>query len=215
MTRVDCLGGGKTEGAPFVLPLEQWHKRRPPEPMVIITEYILFEKPGAKGVFVRSAEQNQCPCCSGGLKVIGSRRRKFVNSAEDTVILVIRRLRCTDCRRVHHELPDILVPYKRYDSRSIEAGLSGDRDLCVGADESTIRRWRGWFRSMAGYLLGCLVSITIRHFGTSVEGVSSLPESALQRVQRYVGDAPGWLARVVRPVANSNLWLHTRSAFCP
>jgi len=40
-----------------------------------------------KGFCVRSAEQNQCPCCSGGLKVIGSCRRKFVNSAGDTVIL--------------------------------------------------------------------------------------------------------------------------------
>ena len=48
---VDCLGGGKAEGASFVLPLDEWHKRRPPEPMVIITEYILFEKAGAKGVF--------------------------------------------------------------------------------------------------------------------------------------------------------------------
>jgi hypothetical protein len=28
-----------------------------------------------------------------------------------------------------------------------------------------------------------------------------------------VGDAPRWLERIVRPIVNINLWLHTRSAF--
>lgn len=198
-----------------MLPRQQWHKRRPTNPWSLYQNINCSKSPVPEEFFVRGAEQIHCPCCSGQLKVVGSRRRKYVNSAGDTVVLVIRRLRCCDCRRIHHELPDILVPYRRYDSKSIEAGLSGNRDLCVGADESTIRRWRKWFRDLAGYLLGCLASIRIRHAGISAEGVSSLPESALQRIQRYVGDAPGWLARVVRPVANSNLWVHTRSAFCP
>jgi hypothetical protein len=38
-------------------------------------------------------------------------------------------------------------------------------------------------------------------------------ETALHRLGRLVGDAPGWLARIVRPIVNINLWLHTRSAF--
>jgi hypothetical protein len=171
--------------------------------------------PRRRVFFVRSAEQNFCSCCDGTLKVIGSRQRKFINSAGDKEALIIRRLRCLHCKRIHHELPDILFPYKRYGSESIEAAVNGNSDLCVAADESTIARWRKWFLKRVNYLLGCLTSIAFRLDKGSVELMIRLPKSALQRIWHYVGDAPGWLARVVRPIANSNLWLHTRSAFCP
>jgi hypothetical protein len=171
--------------------------------------------PRRRVFFVRSAEQNFCPCCDGTLKVIGSRQRKFINSAGDKEVLIIRRLRCLHCGRIHHELPDILLPYKRYGSESIEAAVNGNSDLCVAADESTIARWRKWFLERANYLLGCLTSIAFRFGKGSVESMICLPKSAFQRIWHYVGDAPGWLARVVRPIANSNLWPHTRSAFCP
>jgi len=147
--------------------------------------------------------------------VIGSRQRKFINSAGDKEVLIIRRLRCCGCSRIHHELPDILFPYKRYGSESIEAAVVGNSDLCVAADESTIARWRKWFLERANYLLGCLASIVFRFDKGSVESMIRLPKFALQGIWHYVGDAPGWLARVVRPVANANLWVHTRSAFCP
>ncbi|WP_307545897.1 DUF6431 domain-containing protein [Paenibacillus sp. V4I5] len=31
-------------------------------------------------------------------------------------LLVIRRLHCSQCLKIHHELPDCIVPYKRYES---------------------------------------------------------------------------------------------------
>ncbi|MBG9559295.1 MAG: DUF6431 domain-containing protein, partial [Bacillota bacterium] len=37
--------------------------------------------------------------------------------------------------------------------------------------------------------------------------------TALQRIGRLAGDANGWLTRIVRPIVNINLWIHTRSAF--
>ena len=137
-------------------------------------------------------EQLPCPCCSGQLKVIGSRQRKRINASGEKVNLIIRRLRCIECNRIHHELPDMLVPYKLHVSESIEAVVSNDSELSVISDESTLNRWRKWFNEKVDYFQGCLESITIRY-----------------------GDAPGWLARVVRPIANLNLWIHTRSAFCP
>ena len=91
--------------------------------------------------FVKSAEQIPCPCCNGPLEVIGSRQRKYINGLGEQIILIIRRLCCDNCKRVHHELPDILVPYKRYGSESIEAVITGDTALTVTADESTINRW--------------------------------------------------------------------------
>ena len=167
-----------------------------------------------KKVFsVRSEEQNLCPCCRGAMGVIGSRKRKYINDVGEKIILVIRRLRCLQCHRIHHELPDLLVPYKHYGRDSIEAVLSGDATLTVAADESTICRWRNWFFRWANHFLGCLISIHTRENHGSVEEKIRLPQSPLQRIWHFVGDAPGWLARVVRPVVNSNFWIHTQLAF--
>jgi hypothetical protein len=46
-----------------------------------------------------------------------------------------------------------------------------------------------------------------------LERSSLCSETALQKIGRLVGDAPGWLDRIVRPIVNINFWLHTRSAF--
>ena len=153
--------------------------------MIIVAEYELIENL-EKGVFVRSAEQNPCPCCNGSLKVIGSRHRGFINDAGNKNVLVIRRLRCCHCHRIHHELPDILVPYKRHSSESIESVITGNDDPTVATDESTIGRWRNWFVELSDYILGCLISIMIRYGRESVEGISNLPKSTLQRIWHYV-----------------------------
>jgi hypothetical protein len=126
---------------------------------------------------------------------------------------MIRRLRCSPCNKIHHELPDLLVPFKRHESKSIEAAVSEDATLSVAADESTIKRWKQWFSSMAHYFAGALFSIAIRYGIKYVEETSELPQSPLQRIWQHVGDASRWLARVVRPVVNANYWVQTRSAF--
>ena len=106
------------------------------------------------------------------------------------------------------------MPYKRHASESIEAAVAGDDTAWrrmsppSGAGGDGLRRGPNYF-------LGCLASIAVRHNMSFVEPLSHRPESALLGIWHYVGDAPGWLERVVRSVANSNLWLHTRSAFCP
>lgn len=85
--------------------------------------------------------------------------------------------------------------------------------MAVSADESTLFRWKSWFSHLITYLLGCLQSISVRLGIESVEDTPPLPKSPLQKVWCFVGDASGWLARVVRPLGNLNLWVHTRSAF--
>ena len=163
--------------------------------------------------FVRCAELSLCPCCGERLNVIGSRKRMCKNSSGQTTVLIIRRLRCSNCGRVHHELPDCLVPYKRYESLCIEQVVTNSELSDVGADEATLYRLRKWFHRQLPYLLGCLRAIAIRLGQIPVEEPSVPSRSAHQRIGRYVGNAPGWLARLVRPIANSNLWLHTRSAW--
>ncbi len=162
--------------------------------------------------FVRGAEVVPCPCCQGALVVIGSRSRTWIRSSGEKAKLIIRRLRCQNCRRIHHELPDLLVPYRRYESASMEHAIEDSAATDVAADESTLYRWRQWFVDWVTYAAGCLGSIA-RRFQGSVLDLSSPTHSALQRIGQFVGNAPGWLARVVRPIANLHLWIHTRSAF--
>ena len=162
--------------------------------------------------FVRSKEQNFCPCCNGTLKSIGSRIRKCKDSLGNTIDLRIRRLRCKACDKIHHELPDLIIPYKRYDSKCIESVVMDDKASPVPADNSTLLRWKAWFKESAHHFSGCLISIAIQIGKGSVED-SYDSMSLLQRFWQHVGDAEGWLARVVRPIVNSNNWVHTRSAF--
>ncbi len=125
---------------------------------------------------------------------------------------MIRRLRCESCFRIHHELPDFLVPYKRYDAESIEGVVTEPPRTDIAADESTLSRWKIWFIAWAVYAQGCLNLISFR-FNLPVENSSDCSQSALQRLGQFVGTAGGWLSRVVRPIANSHLWRQTRSAF--
>ena len=164
--------------------------------------------------FVRCAEVVPCPCCGDALKVIGSRKRQIRDGGGDQYQLVIRRLRCSSCRKIHHELPDCVVPYKRYAAECVEEVVTETEEIpAVAADDTTLRRWKTWFHRLSPYWLGALAAIALRFHLNPVEQLSSAFQSAHHRLGHLVGDAPGWLARVVRPVVNSHLWVHTRSAF--
>lgn len=118
------------------------------------------------------------------------------------------------CKKIHHELPDILVPYRRYSSESVEQVISTSTPTHVAADESTLYRWRSWFNTWASYAIGCLTSIRIRFkLDDPVEELSDPTQTALQKIGRLVGETSKWLASVVRSMTNINLWVHTRSAF--
>ena len=134
--------------------------------------------------FVRSTEQipNLCPCCNGSLEVRGTKRRKSIIRAGEKLTLVIRVLKCLDCKRIHHELPDNLVTYKRYDRESIETVINGGTIIDVAADDSTIVRWKKWFATMSDYFLVCLISIATKLNEESAKYISKLPKSVLQRM---------------------------------
>lgn len=164
--------------------------------------------------FVRSNEQSAfCCCCGYPLEVCGSRRRRYIESSGERKVLVIRRLYCQPCERVHHELPDLLVPYKRYDRESIESVLAGTGQAQVSADDSTISRWRGWFFGLSQHIYGGLLAACYRFDKNFAESPDQLSGSLLQRIQHLVGAPPGWLGRIVRTLVNMNLWVQTRSAF--
>ena len=133
-----------------------------------------------------------CPVCGGGLVVIGSRKRRLIESDEVTHTLIIRRLRCKACRATHSELPDIVIPYKRHCAATIEKIISGDSAETV-CEESTIRRIRSWWSSCRLYFESVMASLRAK-FGLI------FPSNPAPR-------------EIVRAVVNAHLWIHTRSAF--
>jgi len=178
--------------------------------MIIITKYKLVtdEKDSSKQR-VKSEEKNICPICLGDiLKVIGSRNRNAFDSKGERQTIVIRRLRCFTCKKIHHELPDILGPYKRYLSKCIESIIEGQADK-IACESSTIIRLTHWFKGMGIHIKGSLAAIMSR-IAVKIEAVN---KTALEAIKTYVGEEIGWLARAVRIVVNTNNWVHTRLAF--
>jgi hypothetical protein len=123
--------------------------------------------------------------------VAGSRKRKVIDSGGDKRTLVIRRLRCKACGRVHHELPDMLVPYKRHCTQTIENIVAGKTSE-VYCEEGTIRKIKRWWAACRLYFESVLVSLREK-----------------QGIEFSAHPTP---REIVRAVANANLWVHTRSA---
>ena len=122
--------------------------------MVIIKHYRLERKENSDFFYVRSREKSHCPWCEGRFQVIGSRKRILRRQDASVVHLIIRRLKCTDCGRISHELPDIIVPYKRHESATISQALEEQESSRQDSycENSTIRRWKLWFFLLRAYL---------------------------------------------------------------
>lgn len=130
--------------------------------MVIIKHYRLEHKDNSDFFYVRSREKSYCPWCEGGFQVIGRRKRILQRQDASASHLIIRRLKCTGCGRISHELPDIVMPYKCHESATIsqvleERATSRQDSYC---ENSTIRRWKLWFFLLRDYLENTVHALT-------------------------------------------------------
>lgn len=83
-----------------------------------------------------------CPICHSEMKIRDTKRRYIRFGNGERYPFCLRRYYCSSCHQLHTELPDLVEPYKQYDSETIERVKSGDSsDFC--GDDSTIRKWRG------------------------------------------------------------------------
>jgi len=132
--------------------------------------------------------------CGGDLRPFGTRIRKVIDSGGEEVTLIIRRLRCVNekCGKIHHELPDIVVPYKRYCAETVEAAITEDTEAIV-CEEGTIRRIRAWWTAKRLYFMSVLTSLREK-YGTV------FPANAAPR-------------EIFRAVTNAHLWPSTRSVW--
>lgn len=141
---------------------------------------------------MKSGEKSSCPICGGNCSVIGSRSRKVIEVDGNVKKLIIRRLRCDDCSKIHHELPDRVVPYKRHCTETIEKVVNNYISE-IYCEESTIQRISRWWVILQLYFQGIKTSLEIKYDTQFSE--------------------PAKLREIVRALANSNSWVHTRSAF--
>lgn len=108
--------------------------------------------------------------------------------------LKIRRLKCRNCEKIHHELPDIIVPYKRHCEETIEDIVAGT-DLNVCCYESTISRIKEWWTAFQLFKISVLGSLNEKF------GIDLTTEKKL--------------AKIVRALVNTHSWPGTRSALTP
>lgn len=177
-----------------------------PKNMVIIKHYSLKCKEHSDLFYVKSREESHCPYCEGGFKVIGSRKRTLLRQDGSECGLIIRRLRCTSCEKISHELPDMVVPYKRYETDAVAEALEEElpfEESSCPAELSTIRRWKLWFFLLCEYFESTVQALM------ELLGIQAFVRLPLYPLSRQ---SDGWLAVLVRNLVNSGRWRQTRSA---
>ncbi len=155
-------------------------------------------------IVLPGADAPPCPCCGGSLHYRDSRARIRKREGGGKETLIIRRLQCSVCDRLHNELPDCLTPYKHYGTDVISGVLDGvitpdDDDSEDYPCVQTMRRWFAWLNRNSANVEG-----SIRRAGHAILGLGeeilSLTGSVLSVLrERY----PDWLERALRIIYNS------------
>jgi hypothetical protein len=179
----------------------------------------------AKTAFYVESEEGfaLCPSCVGLLQFHSWVKRTLRDITGRKSIYVIRVLKCENdaCPTTYHrELPDIIVPYKRYDAQTIETAIAdGNSCMLEGPDESTIARWRNWFAANAANIIMALLSVA-----AAIEDDAEASSLAVQKqaignpieaIKRIVGRKTKWLGETARILVNSSKWNFNRSAYMP
>lgn len=88
-----------------------------------------------------------CPNCGGQLKYYDSVSRIQRTKNRETHYISIRRLVCKECKKVHREIPESVVPYAQYEKELIVAVRDGIiSESTLGYEDypcsMTMSRWR-------------------------------------------------------------------------
>jgi hypothetical protein len=179
--------------------------------MVMVSSFKL-ERNTETGVFIIiSLVTSVCPLCGGFLKQRDCKHRSVKNMIGEIFHFRLRRLLCVVCERLHTEIPDIIQPYKHYDSETIQSVVDDDEKAksCI-ADNSTISRWKASFADATPDIEQRLASIYACESDNKVPLVS--PYITLVAIRAAV---TSWLAFVMQLLINNGHKLCTRFAFCP
>lgn len=105
--------------------------------------------------FCMSNELNpECPNCHCKMTHYDSRKRIFRRPGGKVSYIILRRLYCKHCKKMHLELPNFLIPNKHYAAKFIQTILNNARNVLdvysnynYPSDMTKIR-WIAWYRAM-------------------------------------------------------------------
>jgi hypothetical protein len=154
---------------------------------------------------------HRCTICGIPLKYRNSKLRKSIDLHGKLTKYELRRFYCSNCKKLHTEIPDIIQPYKHYDSATIQSVLDGDETAneCA-ADESTMSRWKADFAVEEADIAQRLNSVYSTETNEKAPIISTTAnlDAIRKRVNR-------WLCFVMSMLINHGHKLCTRFAFCP
>lgn len=89
----------------------------------------------------------QCPSCFSELRYYDTVKRIVRTKNRETNYILMRRLRCMGCGKIHREIPEEVFPYKQYEAELIRGVIEGliFSDTLGYEDypcELTMIRWR-------------------------------------------------------------------------
>ena len=164
-----------------------------------------------KGIYtIISLTPSKCPLCGGTVYHRDHKGRKVKRLSGVVWRFSLRRLLCDNCKKLHTEIPDIIQPYKHYDSETIQSVLDGGEKAkdCI-ADDSTISRWKADFSKSEPDIEQRLVSVNAQ---ATDESAPLLPPGLTFAAIRAT--IKRWLAFVMLLLINAGYKLCTRFAFC-
>ena len=177
--------------------------------MVIITDYELVVNLNGE-IICQSHEVAICPHCQSVLKHRDCRLGVMKLEGGEKNWILINRLCCSKCHKLHNELPDCLVPYKHYASEIIEGVLD---DTITSADEETedypcemsMIRWKKWLDINRDFIEGCIRNIGFRIFDENI----SFLKAAENRIDLIRSTGKYWLRTILKVIYNSGESLAT------
>jgi len=158
--------------------------------MISISKYReVVDKNG--NIKIYAEETLPCPICGESLSCFAWRLRIVIGEDGNTKWLLIRRLRCSECGKIHHELPiGLVIPYKRHCAETIQKIIKGNTNsvpCCFKVAGKILAWWEG-----------------VNPYFTFVLG--SLTEKLGMKFS-----APPAIEETVRAVVNSNNWIFAHS----
>ncbi|MDR0354947.1 MAG: DUF6431 domain-containing protein [Deltaproteobacteria bacterium] len=171
--------------------------------MLIIINFTLVEE--YKGVYkvVNNLPIPLSPCCQAKFNKYGTRSRTYIDEEEQKNTLHIRVLRCEKCGKIHRELPDFIVPYRRHCApilqRCIDAEKPADFPIAV-CSTPTVYKFKKVFFDLEILLLKLLQNRRAKFV---------LPyDFPLNSMQEY-RQQNNWLSRLVFELVNHGFWKRT------
>ena len=89
--------------------MDNWIPRGPPKGMIIVSHYTKEWDSNHHFFWWQGRETIHCPYCQGELKPYDRRKRVLLDHNGKRWVFSLRRLRCQKCKRMHIELPDMIV----------------------------------------------------------------------------------------------------------